>query len=45
MFMGYQKEEKMMLNFLLWEILLPITIILTPLGIAALIEHYKEARR
>ena len=35
----------MMLNFLLWEILLPITIILTPLGIAALIEHYKEARR
>lgn len=34
-----------MLNFLLWEILLPMTIILIPLGIAALIEHYKEVRK
>ena len=33
-----------MLNFLIWEILLPMALILAPLGIAAAIEYYKEVK-
>ena len=34
-----------MFNFLIWEILLPMVFILAPLGVATVIEYYKEVGR
>lgn len=34
-----------MFNFLIWEILLPMALILAPLGVATVIEYYTEVKR